>query len=247
MKSTARNKANEASGTTDVVRFEPREVLTTAAQIARYGGGTRYKPDERMHPIIQEALDLAGRLIEPRGIYIIVPVTATGSDGKLTLANGAGLSLPPAGLSAPTTYVMGVVITLGLEIGNNINALSDKGDFLKALYLNAASAGSLESLDTKLFKLLHDRLRARDLYVGCRVGPGLNDAPMELQSQLFDLLDTGRIGVELNEYLVMKPGQSISYLTRLTQNPVKAGDEYKCRNCNMSNCNFRIGPAVSAA
>jgi hypothetical protein len=247
MESTAADKIFETSGTTDVVRFEPREILTTAAQIARYAGGTRYKPDERMDPIIHEALDLAGRLIEPRGAYIIVPVTATESDTKLTLAGGVQLSVPPAGLPAPTAYIMGVVATLGLEIGNNINSLSDQGDFLKALYLNAASAGSLEVLDIKLFKLLQDRLRTRDLFVGCRLGPGLNEAPMELQSQLFDLLDTGRIGVELNQYLLMKPGQSISYFTRLTQTAVKAMDEYKCRNCNMSKCNFRIGPAVPDA
>lgn len=45
-----------------MVHFEPQEILTTTAQIARYGGGTRHKPDDRMTTVIQEALDLAARL-----------------------------------------------------------------------------------------------------------------------------------------------------------------------------------------
>jgi hypothetical protein len=90
-----------------------------------------------------------------------------------------------------------------------------------------------------VLQALQIRVRKLNLYPGCRFAPGLNGYPLERQSLLFELVDAGQIGVELNQACIMAPAKSISFFQLLSDAFIGRHVENKCEHCHLAGCQFR--------
>lgn len=71
-----------------------------------------------------------------------------------------------------------------------------------------------------------------------RFSPGYGDLPLEFQKEIFKVLDCPRkIGLTLNESLLMSPSKSVTAIVGITDK--KCDDKSSCEACEKTNCSFR--------
>ncbi len=72
-----------------------------------------------------------------------------------------------------------------------------------------------------------------------RFGPGYGDLSLECQKDIFNMLEcTKKIGIFLNNSLLMSPSKSVSAIVGITNNiPTKKYN--KCNYCDNKDCSFR--------
>jgi cobalamin-dependent methionine synthase I len=148
--------------------------------------------------------------------------------------------LPAHELDPHTKYIAAAVCTIGPAVETKCRQLAKQGDFLRSLFLDAAGVALLEALGDRSYEVLSAQAQSRGLFTGCRFGPGYGDMPMSTQSLLFNLANGEKIGVYLNQHMVMKPGKSLSFFVRFTSDETSARNVYKCQACPEKECNFRM-------
>jgi cobalamin-dependent methionine synthase I len=104
--------------------------------------------------------------------------------------------------------------TIGPGVDREVVRLSDEGENYKALLLNAIGAGAADmvALDLELHlnaKHPAEGRRWRRFHVG------YSDFRLEEQRQVFEVLDPGRIGIELTPSCLMIPEKSVSGIVAL--------------------------------
>ena len=123
--------------------------------------------------------------------------------------------------------------TIGLEIDRSIRRYTNLSP-AKALFFQAIGAERIESLcDTFCDELKGDGLQLRP-----RFSPGYGDLPLELQKDIFRVLDCPRkIGLSLNESLLMSPSKSVTAIIGIGRGEAEA--ENTCSACEKSDCAYR--------
>ena len=121
----------------------------------------------------------------------------------------------------------------GLEIDRLIRRYTSLSP-AKALFFQAIGAERIESLcDAFCEELKKDGLQLRP-----RFSPGYGDLPMELQKDIFRVLDCPRkIGLALNESLLMSPSKSVTAIIGIGEGTEEADN--KCSACEKSDCAYR--------
>ena len=72
-----------------------------------------------------------------------------------------------------------------------------------------------------------------------RFSPGYGDLPLDTQNKIFDLLTPQkRIGVTLNESLLMSPSKSVTAIVGITENEGEI-IKNKCAFCDFKDCAYR--------
>ena len=123
--------------------------------------------------------------------------------------------------------------TIGLEIDRLIRRYTSLSP-AKALFFQAIGAERIESLcDAFCEELKKDGLQLRP-----RFSPGYGDLPMELQKDIFRVLDCPRkIGLALNDSLLMSPSKSVTAIIGIGEGTEEADN--KCSACEKSDCAYR--------
>lgn len=224
----------------NIVRFTPETVSTTPAQVARYAGGIHYRLDSSRAGLVASVIDLAGHLIDPAMIYAVHPVMRLTPERDLVLQGDLSLTLPAQELDPHTQYIAAAVSTIGPAVETKCRQLIKQGNFLQSLFLDAAGVALLEALGDQSYEILSARARALGLFTGCRFGPGYGNMPLSTQGLLFNLVNGEKIGVHLNQHMVMKPGKSLSFFVRFTSDETSARNVYKCQACPDKECGFRM-------
>ena len=103
----------------------------------------------------------------------------------------------------------------------------------KALFFQAIGAERIESLcDTFCAELKENGLQLRP-----RFSPGYGDLPLDLQKDLFRVLDCSRkIGLTLNESLLMSPSKSVTAIIGIGG---RAEEQNKCGTCQKTDCAYK--------
>ncbi len=92
----------------------------------------------------------------------------------------------------------------------------------KAVLLQAIGAERIESLCDMFCNELSEKMTKEGRNIRPRFSPGYGDLPLSVQRTLFDVLDCPRkIGLTLNESLIMSPSKSVTAIVGVT----KAGEE----------------------
>ena len=114
--------------------------------------------------------------------------------------------------------------------------------------LSPAKALMLQALGTERIEALCDtfchyiRQEYDGLYLRPRFSPGYGDLPLELQRDIFRVLDCSRkIGLTLNESLLMSPSKSVTAIIGLSQY-VGCDHSAGCRSCGKTDCIYRRMP-----
>lgn len=134
------------------------------------------------------------------------------------------------------------VIAFGATVGTEPDRLMARYARIspaRALMLQALGAERIESLCDLFCSRLSRQAADRGLKTLSRFSPGYGDLPLEFQRDLFCVLDCPRkIGVTLNDSLLMSPTKSVTALIgmgRNTEDCVPSG----CSSCSKTDCAFR--------
>ena len=123
--------------------------------------------------------------------------------------------------------------TIGLEIDRLIRRYTSLSP-AKALFFQAIGAERIESLCDAFC----DELKGEGLQLRPRFSPGYGDLPLELQKDVFRVLDCPRkIGLSLNESLLMSPSKSVTAIIGIGEGKIEVKN--KCSTCQKADCAYR--------
>ena len=232
------------NGETVVAHFAPTEITATEAEVARYAGGSRYRPDAKLEAEVADVLSMATGLVSPGAVYGFHRIQQVLDEGAIRLEGGIEVKLPVSDHWDETQYLGAAVITIGKALEEEVKVLHAGGDWVRALFLDAAGVALLKALDSKMIERLREQAEELGLHLTCRMGPGLNDVPLEVQRQLFQLVDPSVLGVHINDQLVMMPAKSVSFFARFARRPVQVGSAFNCRSCELKSCIYRMNSGI---
>ncbi len=128
--------------------------------------------------------------------------------------------------------------TVGIGIDREIAACM-KRDAAKGFMFQAIGTERCESLCNEFVKDIKNEHMPEGIYLTPRFSPGYGDLSLDFQKDIFSLLDLPRkIGVTLNESLIISPSKSVTAIFGLSRKDC-GYSENKCKGCNMKECTFR--------
>lgn len=198
-------------------------------------------PNSNMAADLDRAIEVAGRLSEPRALLRSLAIDHAGR-GKVMFAGGvqiAGKMLPHL-FDGAEGGIFGLA-TAGPGIEEAVKKLFRDGDSLEAFVLDAAgSAIAMDALTQVIADVVAELDRTGSKAGYCLV-PGSNYWELSGQSAVFDALPTERIGVRLLESMLMVPQKSQSVLIPFGTDIRVHGDPTAspCRTCNAVHCPMR--------
>lgn len=192
---------------------------------------------------IREALDRAVRdalmLVDGRGIYQEFPASI--EELGITIASdkqSSTFKLPfpgynhITGIQAATFFV----VTIGDGLEEGVEKAFQHKEPLDAMFLDTAGSAAVELIADQLTLMIANDVSNRGLLSSVRFSPGYCSWKMELQSTMFQLLDTSAIGVRLMPSLLMIPQKSMSGV-------VFHGKDLRplnpCQDCSHEDCRDR--------
>ena len=216
------------------VKLRFSDLGVTPENVSRYAGGSHYKPDTERAGLAADILECASALANPAFVY------ATHSINALDPEKGVSLFLPPDKLDAGIVFIVPTVCTIGHELENETSRLVAQGKALDALFLDAAGVAILEALSNEAHLHLKKKAAKKGLFAGCRFGPGFENIPLSAQESLLESVNPEAIGVQLKSSGVLFPLKSLSFWVMWTSKPPPDARTYKCQNCTLNNCTYRI-------
>ena len=127
--------------------------------------------------------------------------------------------------------------TVGAGIDRLIRRYS-AADITTAVWLQAIGAERVESLCRVFCGELDRQLSLEKRYTRPRFSPGYGDLPLEAQRGLTEFLDCRRkIGVTLNESLLMTPGKSVTAIVGVGREKC-TGRGGGCAFCDKTDCAY---------
>lgn len=130
--------------------------------------------------------------------------------------------------------------TLGLGFDRLLTRYS-KLSPAKALLLQAIGAERIEGLCDVFCQQIREEANAAGLSTAPRFSPGYGDFPLSVQRDIFRVLDCPRkIGLTLNESLLMSPSKSVTAVLGLGHPQCR--DATGCAQCGKTDCLYRRTP-----
>lgn len=171
--------------------FDTKEIL----RYARCGGA-----DDGVFALMRSCIDEVKDKLTYKVCYAEFPLSAC--DGIPTKTNSVMLQ---KALSGCQSYIL-FAATVGLELDRLITKYSRTSP-AKALFFQAIGAERIESL----CDMFCAELKSNGKQIKPRVSPGYGDLPLDIQKEIFAVLDCPRkIGLTLNDSMLMTPTKSVT-------------------------------------
>lgn len=128
--------------------------------------------------------------------------------------------------------------TVGLFIDRIISKYS-KISPSKALFFQSLGAERIESLVNTFNREIESEFLKKGLYTKVRISPGYGDFPLECQKDILNVLDSSRkIGISLNESLIMSPSKSVTAIIGISDT-LSCNKKTGCSICEKKDCFYR--------
>ncbi len=154
---------------------------------------------------IAEVIELASRLIEPKGIYMI-------AEGRSLGGTDIFDSLEKMAFS---------ICTIGEKLEKKVGALSREGSILEAVLLDSTGSVAVEETANYIESKIAEIASGEGKKTSPRASPGYGEWKITNQKNLFELLPAGRVGVNLGNSMMMSPQKSISFAIHISETPVR--------------------------
>lgn len=201
-------------------------------EIVRYMGARELT--EELAALLEGCLREAEGRLQYRVCFREVPVCV--ADGEVDLGFA---KVPSAALARNLAGCRRAVVfaaTMGLEMDRLIARYS-RLQPVKGLMFQAIGTERVEALCDAFCADMDCRTG------GClrrRFSPGYGDLPLELQRDMFRVLDCSKnIGLTLNGSLLMSPTKSVTAIAGIADAPGENHREEKCAGCDKPECMFR--------
>ena len=163
-----------------------------------------------------------------------INVTQENVDLGFATASSKGLSINLENCQKAVVFAA----TVGLEVDRLIAKYSRLSPS-KALCFQAIGAERIESLCNAFNDEITNGALQEGFYTRPRFSPGYGDLPLDIQKDIFASLDCPRkIGLSLNESLLMSPSKSVTAIIGLSKTP-KQCKTASCTDCTKTDCSFR--------
>ena len=189
------------------------------AEVWRYSGCRTAPDDQVMTDLMNDTVSRFSSEARPRVCYTVTDKVPFTTDSK-------GLAKVLQGSSKVITFAA----TVGIEFDRLIRRYQ-RIEPTRALILQALGAERVEALCDLFCSGFEGRTS--------RYSPGYGDLPLESQKDVFALLSPeSRIGISLNESLLMTPSKSVTALFGIRDGEESAGG-HDCSMCGLLSCEYR--------
>lgn len=195
-------------------------------------------PPSIMHTITEEVERCRG-MIEGKSIHALMEfkhidgANAIHVNG-LTIEDGYLVSL----LDGSTAFAI-AVCTIGPTIDKFIDGCFGKGDFLTGMIADVIGNRAVENVSHTCARLICMEASELKLSMLPQMSPGYGKWDTSGQRPLFSMLNPSPIGVSLNEYCMMEPKKSVSFIIPLTDSESHYEEVSPCHGCGFKNCSYR--------
>jgi hypothetical protein len=173
--------------------------------------------------LVRRAIEEAKTLSRPRGVYEFL--------------DRGRLPVHPVFESGERVGLC--ICTIGPELEAGVSDLMRKGELARGVVLDAVGSEMAEATA----RVLDERMEAEEAREGhlasARFSPGYGGWDLEGQRLLFDILDGGRIGVELSPSMMMTPRKSVSFAVNFGPDPKPPRCALLCDQCEIEDCPYR--------
>lgn len=207
-------------------------------EIWRYSGYTGFQKniDENMERLLDEVITELNHHFQFKVCYRRMPLEWKGDCPVLPFPYE---SKDLAKCLRGSSEIILFAATIGLDIDRKI-ARYERFSPAKALLIHAYGAERIESLCDGFCKDIQTEIANEELSCTNRFSPGYGDLPLEAQRDFFSLLDCNRkIGVSLNESLLMSPTKSVTAIFGIGACVGGHMNGHKCNTCNNKDCEYR--------
>lgn len=205
-------------------------------EVLRYAGCRRPGPADR--ELLESCLSELGDRLRGRVCWDVFPVTVLGEGGvDLGFARTGSRDLGRRLAGCRECVVFAA--TVGLEMDRLIARYGGVSPS-RSLFFQAIGAERIEALCGSFCVQAAAELRLRGRGVTPRFSPGYGDLPLELQREIFRVLDCSRrIGLTLNESLLMSPSKSVTAVFGITDRSGGDCAGTGCAACGNQKCAYR--------
>lgn len=215
----------------------PEEITVDRREVYRYMGCGKSNADERVAALAESVIGEMLPRLQCKACYDRFPVIINNDTADLgfTVTRSKNLIKNLDGCDEIILFTA----TAGIDADRIIQKSSMLSP-LRAVAAQAVGAAAIESwcdILCERFKVQEER---HGNYLRPRFSPGYGDLPLEMQKKIFAVLDCGRkIGVTLNESLLMSPSKSVSAIIGIGKNRLDCSHG-GCASCTKTDCEFRL-------
>ena len=203
-------------------------------EILRYAGVG--KGNTMLDQLLEEYIDECRHVFTGKVCYTKVPISIVETSVNLSFTTVKSEAL--AKNLYGCEYAVVFAATVGIEIDRFIQKYT-RTDISKAVWMQAIGAERIETVCDLFCKDIKLREQAFGFHTRPRFSPGYGDLSIFLQQDIVRVLDCYRkIGIALNESLLMTPSKSVTAIIGLGKSVCK-GDKNNCAHCEHSDCSFR--------
>ena len=188
--------------------------------------------NEQERELLSSCIEEAEHNFSHTVCYCILPITVSGDvcDFGVFSLNSKSLAKNLEGSSE--------AIVFSATAGINIDRLIAKYSRImpsRSVMMHAIGTQQIEALCDAFCKDMENETR---MHTTMRFSPGYGDLSLDVQKDILSLLDTSkRIGVCLNDSMLMSPSKSVTAIVGLKKDREEKTD--KCSKCNKKDCSFR--------
>ena len=125
------------------------------------------------------------------------------------------------------------VCTIGAAVDEKVRGYQADNDHFKAFLLDELASWGVDQVRQGLYLVLEDELQAKDWRISTMLSPGESAWTVDDQRVIFDILDTSKIGVSLNDSCLMTPLKSLSMIMGIGTQPMGVEGLTNCDFCSM--------------
>ena len=190
--------------------------------------------------VFEEMLQEIKEIIQPAAVWERFPIKELKHE-RVVLANGLKLG------GGPVVTVIGgaeelvvAVCTIGPEADRRIASQQQIKDLFRALLLDELASWAVDMVRQELCRWLEEDLQRQGLRASAPLSPGESVWSVKDQRIIFNLLDTGPIGVSLSDSMIMYPLKSLSLILGTGRQPMGVEGASHCDFCSLKDrCNYR--------
>ena len=200
--------------------------IPVKAVLKRLGYPAESEPrDKHVRRLLQEELDHARNLLDPKGVFRIMRVESK-TENTISFLDFSFVirSSQVARMLKDADPVIGIMVTIGPALEDEVKRLIDKGDAARGFILDAIGSETADECANVLHrKILRELARERGFRITPRFSPGYGNWPLTVQKELLQVCGGDLIGISVNSSSLMIPRKSVSAILGWIQDRRKSG------------------------
>lgn len=188
----------------------------------------------------EEMLQEIKEIIQPAAVWERFPIKELKHE-RVVLANGLKLGGGPVvTVIGGAEELVAAVCTIGPEADGRIAHYQQHKDLFRALLLDELASWAIDMVRQELCRWLEEDLQRQGVRASAPLSPGESVWSVKDQRIIFDLLDTGPVGVSLSDSMIMYPLKSLSLILGTGRQPMGVEGASNCDFCSIKErCSYR--------